>query len=239
MAVDIDACILISAGAEWRSFLPHFDHLKLTTAPYGDYFNKRVHGHRIVIFHSGSGKVAAAGSTQYAIDQWKPKCLINLGTCGGFLGHAKRGEIFLAEKTIIYDIIEQMSDQDQAIERYTVSMDWSILPEELPQNVTLAPILSADRDILLGDIPGLIQKYHASVADWESGAISWIAQKNQIPCLILRAVSDLVDINNGEAYDDYAFFENQCQHIMANFALHLPQWLDILLEKQSKRHRKG
>ena len=61
MADGIDACILISAGAEWRSFLPHFDHAKLTTAPYGDYFRERVHEHRIVIFHGGSGKVAAAG----------------------------------------------------------------------------------------------------------------------------------------------------------------------------------
>ncbi len=234
MAEIIDACILISAGAEWRALLPHFNYPRLIATPYREYFKMPINGHKVIFFHSGSGKVAAAGSTQYAIDHWKPKLLINIGTCGGFVGHAKRGEIFLAEKTIIYDIIEKMSDQDQAIERYAVSMDWSHLPEELPQNVTIAPILSADRDILSSDIPDLVQKYHASVADWESGAISWVAQRNKIPCLILRAVSDLVDLDSGEAYDDYAFFEKQCQPIMADFAQHLSQWLEILLEKQDK-----
>ena len=44
-------------------------------------------------------------------------------------------------------------------------------------------------------------------ADWESGAIAWTAARNGVPCLILRAVSDLVDSLGGEVYDDAAEFE--------------------------------
>jgi nucleoside phosphorylase len=40
----------------------------------------------LAFLHGGWGKVAAAGSTQYAIDRWAPARLINLGTCGGFKG---------------------------------------------------------------------------------------------------------------------------------------------------------
>ena len=46
----------------------------------------------------------------------------------------------------------------------------------------------------------LIEKYNAVAADWESGAIAWVAKKNNTRVLILRGVSDLVDDSGGEAY---------------------------------------
>jgi len=176
--------------------------------------------------HGGWGKVAAAGSTQYAIDRWQPKRIINLGTCGGFSGRVQRGDVILAEKTIIYDIFEKMSDHpEQAIRKFTVAFDLSWLPDPLPQPVKVTTLLSADRDILTEDILDLIKKYDGAVADWESGAIAWVAQRNNLPCLILRGVSDLVNTETGDAYGNYAFFEAQSRPIMENLINHLPAWL--------------
>jgi len=220
-----DACILISAGAEWRALLEHFTDAKIKPTPYGDCFQASLAGFDLSFMHGGWGKVAAAGSTQYAISQWKPQRLINLGTCGGFSGRVQRSEVILARETIIYDIIEQMTDPSQAIKAYSVKQDLSWLPEPTPQPVKIGKLLSADRDILPSDIPALIATYDADVADWESGAIAWVAKQNHLPCLILRGVSDLVDAQSGEAYGDYAFFETQCREIMANFAQHLEAWL--------------
>lgn len=225
MAEKADVCVLISAGAEWRAFLPHYPLAEVEQTPYGDCFDTTINHQNICFLHGGWGKVAAAGSTQYAIDRWKPNCVINLGTCGGFSGQIERGEVILAEKTIIYDIIEQMNNFDQAISHYTVEFDLSWLPEPPPQPVIVGTLVSADRDILTEDIPGLSSKYHAAVADWESGAIAWVARKNNLPCLILRGVSDLVGSTTGEAYGNYAFFEQQCLSIMADFAQYLPAWL--------------
>jgi len=225
-----DVCVLISAGAEWRALLPHFPETDVEPTPYGHCFTTRIADQEVQFLHGGWGKVAAAGSTQYAIDRWKPQRLVNLGTCGGFKGQVKRGAVILAQKTIIYDIIEQMTDYNQAITKYSVDFDLSWLPEEAPQPITIGTIVSADRDILPDDIPDLIRKYGASVADWESGAIAWVAQKNDLPCMILRGVSDLVNADNGEAYGNYAFFEAQCQEIMAKFAHHLPAWLAAFRE---------
>ena len=226
MAEKADVCVLISAGAEWRALLPHFPETVVQPTPYGQCFTTRISDQNVQFLHGGWGKVAAAGSTQYAIDRWKPQRLINLGTCGGFKGQVERGAVILAKKTIIYDIIEQMTDYDQAIAKYSVDFDLSWLPNPAPQPITIGTIVSADRDILPDDIPDLIRKYNASVADWESGAIAWVAQKNDLPCMILRGVSDLVNADNGEAYGNYAFFEAQCLEIMAKFAHHLPVWLE-------------
>lgn len=225
LAEKADLCILISAGAEWRGFLPHFPGRKCGIAPFGDYFQENIEEQQVIFMHGGSGKVAAAGSTQYAIDRWHPRGMINLGTCGGFKGYVEQGEVIFVEKTIIYDILEQMTNANQAIRRYSTDLDTAWLPDPPPQPVQVGTLLSADRDILPADIPTLIEKYHAAAADWESGAIAWVAQKNAVPCLILRAVSDVVDANASPAYGNYAFFEDQCRHIMGNFARYLPAWI--------------
>jgi len=227
LADKADLCILISAGAEWRALLPHYPGVEVERSPYGGCFHAQIGEKQVWFLHCGWGKVAAAGSTQYAIDRWHPQRIINIGTCGGFKGLIARGEVILAERTLIYDIYEQMTEPDQAVARYAVDFDSSWLPELPPQPVQLGTLVSADRDIDPGDIPGLIEKYGAFAADWESGAIAWVAQRNGVPCLILRAVSDLVDGETSEAYGDYAFFEAQCRGIMADFAKHLPGWIKV------------
>lgn len=221
----VDVCVLISAGAEWRGFLPHFSKANLQTTPYGEAFQITIHGLVVVCTHGGWGKVAAAGSTQYAIDRWHPEWIVNLGTCGGFSGQVERNAIILAEKTVVYDIIEQMMDYDQGIAHYNVEHDLSWLPEPPPQPVTIGTLASADRDILPEDIPSLIQKYNAAEADRESGAIAWVAHQNGLPCLILRGVSDLVNEADGVAYGNYAFFKEQCKTIMTSLSQSLPDWL--------------
>lgn len=225
MTKKIDTCVLISAGAEWRGLLPHYPDVEVDNTPYGEYFYSRIADRNVCFSHGGWGKVAAAGSTQYAIDRWSPERVLNIGTCGGFKGRIKQGEIILAKKTVIYDILEQMSDPDQAVEKYTVDFDLAWLPSNPPQPVLVDTLISADRDINPADIPCLIEKYKAAAADWESGAIAWVARRNKVPCLILRAVSDLVDFASSEAYGDYPYFEEQCRGIMANFAQHLQEWI--------------
>jgi adenosylhomocysteine nucleosidase len=226
LAEKADLCVLVSAGAEWRALLTHFPEVDLLKTPYGKCFHAQIGGQRSWFLHGEWGKVAAAGSTQYAVDRWRPKRVINIGTCGGFKGHIERGEVILAKKTIIYDIFEQMSDPNAAIERYAVDLDLSWLPDPPPQPVRVGTLVSADRDIDPRDITELIEKYGAFAADWESGAIAWVAQRNGVPCLVLRAVSDLVDGHTAEAYGDYAFFEAQCQEIMSTFIHHLPGWIE-------------
>lgn len=226
MAEKTDICVLVSAGAEWRALLPHYPGVDVINTPYGESFCDRIAGNNVCFIHGGWGKVAAAGSTQYVIDRWNPKRMINIGSCGGFKDHVEQGDVILVQKTIIYDIFEQMSDPDQAIQKFTVDFDLSWLPPTTPQPVLVETLLSADRDINPNEIPWLIEKFKAVAADWESGAIAWVARRNNIPCLILRAVSDLVGVDSSTAYGDYGYFEDQCRGIMANFAQHLPAWIE-------------
>ncbi|HEU4727541.1 MAG TPA: 5'-methylthioadenosine/S-adenosylhomocysteine nucleosidase [Kofleriaceae bacterium] len=184
---------LISAGAEWKILLAQIPGEPHRDTPFGAWFTHRIGGEDVVFFHGGYGKVSAAGSTQYAIDHWHPRLLVNLGTCGGFGGERKVGDIVLASETYLYDIVELMGDPDEAIEDFHTRLDTRLWPARLAGRVVVGPLVSADRDIDPASPPALRAKYHASVADWESGAIAWVAARNRVPVIILRGVSDLVD----------------------------------------------
>jgi adenosylhomocysteine nucleosidase len=182
-------------------------------------------GDNLIFFHGGWGKIAAAASTEYAIGRWKPRLLINLGTCGGFEGEIERGEIVLVEKTIVYDIIEQMGDFDSHIAHYSTPIDLSWLSEPYPSPVRRSLLVSADRDLLVEDIPNLKRRYGAAAGDWESGAIAWVAARHGVRTLILRGVTDLVGSTGGEAYGNLDLFKEAAATIMRALVGALPGWI--------------
>lgn len=180
----------------------------------------------VVFFHGGWGKIAAAASTQYVIDRWSPALLVNLGTCGGFEGEIEKGTIILAERTLVYDIIEQMGDYDEHIAHYTTDIDLSWLGGGYPQKVLRTLLVSGDRDLLVEDIPRLKAEFGAVAGDWESGAIAWVAARNNTRCLILRGVTDLVGSSGGEAYEgNIQVFVEGATKILSRLVDSLPGWI--------------
>jgi len=208
--------VLISANAEWKVILAQLPGEALHDTPYGQWFVHRLASEDVVFFHGGYGKVSAAGSTQYAIEHWHPELLVNLGTCGGF-GERKVGDIVLASDTYIYDVIELMGDPEEAIESYHTRLDTTQWPARLAPRVVIGPIASADRDIDPGAPKALLAKYHASVGDWESGAIAWVATHNHTPVIILRGVTDLIDAaGNDPTYHAVGEWERASVAVMAS-----------------------
>ena len=62
------------------------------------------------------------------------------------------------------------------------------------------------------------------MADWESAAIAWTAQRNGVRVLILRAVSDLVSESGGELYDG-GDFNTRAAQVMRPLLQALPGWI--------------
>ena len=224
----MNAAIIISANAEWRVVKELYPNLEIQISPYGEFADLRLSSFNLQFFHGGWGKISAAATAQYVIDHFKPDLLINLGTCGGFAGRIETGTIILVERTLVYDIIEQMGDGVKAIEQYASFLDLSWLPVNLPYPTPRGLLVSADRDILVEDIPMLIEKYDAVAADWESGAIAWVAQKNNMRVLILRAVTDLVGGDGGEAYGNIELFHERTKTVMRELFRQLPGWLNVI-----------
>jgi adenosylhomocysteine nucleosidase len=216
--------VLISANAEWRVVQPLFASAAIRNSPYGEYFFADVARERVLFFHGGWGKVAAAGSTQYVIDRFRPARLINLGTCGGVEGRIKRFDVAAVERVVIYDIAEAMGDSKQAIADYSTTL---ALPAQVPVPVVRATMYSADRDLTPAGLRALDAQYQPVVADWESGAIAWVAHRNGTPLLILRGVTDLVSPGRAEAEGNLQLFQDNTDRAMRSLVGDLSKWLAV------------
>jgi adenosylhomocysteine nucleosidase len=222
--------VIVSANAEWRVVRTVYPKAEYQVSPWGEFFDTTVTNgagrSRVVFVHGGWGKVAAAGSAQYAIDRWKPSLVVNLGTCGGIAGQIGRFDTVLVDRTIIYDIKEAMGDSAQAIADYSTTLDLAWLRAPYPAAVRKTLLVSADRDLVPGEMPELMKRYGAIAADWESGAIAYTCARNRQRLLILRGVSDLVSTaTGGEAYGNLQAFEDGTRTVMTGLLEQLSKWL--------------
>ena len=222
--------VLISANAEWREVKKHWPQQRMEQTPYGETFERKLAGERVRFLHGGWGKVAAAGSTQYALTRWRPRVVLNLGTCGGIAGRIERFATLLVERTLVYDIVEMMGDSQEAIDHYTTTLDLSFIRGELPGGAQRGLLISADRDLAPAEIPQLVKRYDAVAVDWETAAIAYVTRRNGVKLVALRGVSDLVSEQaGGEAYGHIGVFESGTGRVMQGLLEQLPAWIHAVV----------
>jgi adenosylhomocysteine nucleosidase len=218
--------VVISASSEWEGLRLIFPGASLKHYPYGECFETTAGEFPVTFFHTGWGKTASAGALQYILDHVSPDLVVNLGTCGGFLGTVQPGDVILVERTIIYDILELM-DLTDVTDFYATALDLSWLGEPYPYPARRGLIASADADLLPEKIP-FLQAKGAIAADWESASLAWVARKNDARLLILRMVSDMVSAEGGEVYGNIETYQARAQVIMKQLVDQLPGWLRVV-----------
>ena len=76
-------------------------------------------------------------------------------------------------------------------------------------------------------LQGVEAQYQPVVADWESGAIAWVAHRNNTPLLILRGVTSLVKPSQAEAQGNLQLFQENTVRVMQDLVAALPKWLAV------------
>src|SRR5215218_2290802 len=225
------AVVVVSADAEWQAVRSLLPATVTQSTPYGERFAVRLierpEVDPVLFFHGGWGKIAAAASAQYVIGRWEPDLLVNLGTCGGFAGLIETGEVVLADRTVVYDIYEQMGDPDEAVDHYATDVDLDWLGDDDPHPVRQTVLVSGDRDLVREEVQELAARFGAVAGDWESGAIAWVAARHGTRCLILRGVTDLVSDIQADAYGgNLHVWIAATQGMMRSLVQQLPAWIN-------------
>ena len=207
--------VVISANAEWKPVKEALGPARIERSPYGEFFTHTIAGEPVLFLHGGWGKVDAAASAEYAIGRWRPRLLVNLGTCGGIQGRMERLERLLVNRTVVYDIHEAMGDSSEAIAAYSTDIDLTWLGEGFPLRHRRAALYSADRDLVPSGVADLTRRFPDAVAaDWESASIARVAGRHRTRVLILRAASDLVSEKHGEAAGNLPLFQDNAAKVM-------------------------
>jgi len=213
--------VLVSATGEWDAVVSILQPSSLQQSLPGAHFQTELAG-QSCLFSILDGQIATAASTQYVIDHYQPELIINVGTCGGFAGSSKIGEILLVTETLIYDIVERMDDAVAALNQYRTKNDISWITDPLPAGTRKARIISADQDIDYTSFDLLTKTYQADAADWETGAFAWVAARNHIPWLALRGVSDIVTPQGSETDNGVDLWRSRLDQLMQKILSDLP-----------------
>lgn len=191
--------------------------------------------HEVIVARSGVGKVAAASCTQFLTDKFQPDCIINTGVAGGIAEDLKIGDVVIATKLVHHDFDatalgyargyvcnginpkeptyfyadELLNEKFEEVARKT-------LPQE-----NLHTGIIASGDMFIGTVEKkteLKKLFNATAGEMESAAIAQTAFLNNIPFLIVRAISDLAD---GTKTENFGEFEHHSAQISAEIIKNL------------------
>lgn len=159
-----------------------------------------INGNRIFVAGSGAGEIAAASTTQYLITKYGIELLVNFGVCGGLTTDMGLQRTIIVEKAVHYDFdaspfykIEPARYPDYP--DIYIPATKSLVELACTTEPTLKPVICASGDKFIED-PAVKEKLHrdygAEICEMEAAGILITANRNQVPVLLIKGVSDSV-----------------------------------------------
>lgn len=182
-------------------------------------FKGQIGNNDIILAKSGVGKVCAAINTQFIIDKFAPDYIINTGVAGGIAPELEVGDIVIATSLVQHDFDATAlgyvkgyactgGDNQKPTYFYTDEKLISAFEKAVSKIHTTSKIhkgVIATGDMFIGTPEKkaeLKALFNASAAEMESSAIAQTANSNDVPCLIIRAISDLADCTANKPFPE-------------------------------------
>ena len=193
------------------------ENVQIMTKAAMEFFEGMVNGHPVVVVRSGIGKVNAAMCTQILADAYHVDAIINTGIAGSLNADINIGDIVLSTDTLEHDMdavafgypLGQIPRMDtlsfKADERLRKIAKQSC--EKVNPDVAVFEGRIVSGDQFVSDKvkkQWLVEHFSGYCTEMEGAAIAHAAYLNQIPFLIIRAISDKAD---DSATVDYPTFE--------------------------------
>lgn len=195
----------------------------LTESGFHVYFGKvrlKKEECRLVIVHCGCGEIAAAGATQFLISKYDASVIMNFGLAGGLSEEMSKAKLCLVEKVVHYDFDTSKLDHIEKA-RYIEYPDCYIpVSEELLEAAAkVAPelpfVICASGDKFVDEPEAkhaLCQAYGASICEMEAAGILLTCNRNHVPCLLVKIVSDSLFGGHREYQETFAKASLECLH---------------------------
>lgn len=155
------------------------------------------HDKEIYIVESGVGEIFAAGATQLLISKYNVDAIINFGVCGALNENLNLLDTVLVEGVVHYDFDLSAID-DMEVGEYpdlgqVISCENSFMDVALKIKPDIQKVLCASADKFVGDENiknNLYNTYGTSICEMESAGVILTCINNNIPFLVVKAVSD-------------------------------------------------
>ena len=169
-------------------------------APGYEIYSYSISGHRIYVAESGAGEISAASATQYLITRYGVGLIVNFGVCGGLTNDMELHRTVVVSKAVHYDFDASPFDGSRPVQyaRYPdiyIPADKKLLDLACQTEPSLKPVICASADKFIADASAKTQlhkKYAADICEMEAAGILLTADRNNIPALLIKGVSDSV-----------------------------------------------
>ena len=182
-----------------------------------DFYEGILAGKKVVVVRSGIGKVNAGICAQILADVFSVDAIINTGIAGSLNKNINIGDIVLSTDVVQHDMdatgfgyrkgqIPQMPvfffNADDNLRRLAAEVCKEVNPDI---QVFEGRIASGDQFVCDQDVKNrIVSEFSAYATEMEGAAIGQAAYLNEIPFLVVRAISDKA---GGSAQMDYSEFE--------------------------------
>lgn len=176
-----------------------------------------LNGKPVVVVRSGIGKVNASICTQILADEYKVNYIINTGVAGSLHNEINIGDIVLSKDALQHDmdatgfgyavgVIPQMEKSIFEADERLIQIAEKCIKEDITDiNAFVGRVVSGDQFISdKGKKKWIVDNFQGYCTEMEGAAIAQAAYLNNIPFLIIRAISDKAD---DSATEDYPTFE--------------------------------
>lgn len=194
--------VLAAMQEELDAIVCYVDHPIKKNTPFGELIEGSIHGHSVVCAQTGVGKAVAAATTTYLLEHYDVSSIINIGSAGGLSLDLSIGDVIIADKVTYHDwdlsAFGYPVGWDNA--SYVFEMDRQLIKiaQEATKNLEgkswVGPIVSGDQFISEKDqFSQIINTFPGALAvEMEAAAVGHVASLYQVPCAILRGISDVV-----------------------------------------------
>lgn len=171
---------------------------KLSDFPFETY-SCEINGKRTVCVKSGVGEVFAAAATQYLITKYSPEIIVNFGVCGSLTDNFDTKEIAIVGG-VAYYLFDTSAIDGTKVGQYTGEDDVIMYTDKslaekvrkfLGGKTPITICASGDKFVAdEGEKKRLREDFNAEICEMESAGVLITARNSNVPCLIIKGVSD-------------------------------------------------
>ncbi|WP_370294906.1 5'-methylthioadenosine/S-adenosylhomocysteine nucleosidase [Rossellomorea marisflavi] len=180
-----------------------------------EYTSGTMKGKEVVLLRSGIGKVNAAMSTAVLLQHFKPDCIINTGSAGGFDPALNVGDVVISTEVRHHDVdvtafgyeYGQVPQLPAAFTADEKLKEIAVQSVKKMGDVQVVSGLIATGDSFMSDparVEAIRDKFNSLQAvEMEAAAIAQVAHQFGTPFVIIRSLSDIAGKESDLSFDQY------------------------------------
>ena len=171
-----------------------------------EFYDGLLQGKKVVVVRSGIGKVNAAVCAQILVDDFQVDAILNTGIAGSLRSEIKMGDVVVSTDALQHDVdtgeFGYPKGQIPHLDVLSFPADSKLIEQAIQSckkvnpeiNVFAGRIVTGDQFIADNKRKKeIIYHFDGYCTEMEGAAIAQVAYLNQIPFVIIRAISDQAD----------------------------------------------